>query len=167
MKRMLKRITVLVMVAAMVMGMSATAFAATSNTTSCTATLYKDGTYQSGSPELSMGNGAMDGASITELSNGNYAVTVNFKSSFSAYGLTGYLKTVTLPNYTNDGLNASVSSMSAGHYTYTKSGSAVTGVTLVTSSMPTLPLVIDANFTINVLIMPINAAGDIVITANS
>ena len=151
--------------AVMVIGAAGTAFAAAGDTTSHTAVLYKDGTYASGNPELSMGNGAMDGATITELGNGNYAVTVNFKSSFKPanYNITGYLKKVTLSSYTLNSTASSVSDLSVNQYMVTKTGSAVTGVTLVLGSAPTLPLLLDANFTINVLIMPVSASGDIVI----
>lgn len=156
----MKKVLSIVLAAMMLLTMSRTAFAAEANTRTRTAILYKDGTYGTEEQEESMGNGAVIDATVETLSSGKYAIIVNFKSSFTAYGISGYLKNVTIDGYTavaapeDDEAKAALSS---GMYYLTKSGSAVVGVTYILGSAPTYPQKLDMNFTINVLIMPVSA----------
>lgn len=157
--RKIKKLVATLLAATMVLAMGVTAFAADS---SHSAKLYKDGTYESGSPVESMGNGAIDGAEVTQRADGKYVVTVNFKTSFKAMGFTGYLKSVTLEDYTLSSAS-DIESVESNSYIVTKEGSKVNAVKLVLDNEPEYPFMLNAKFSINVAIMPIDAEGDIVV----
>ena len=157
--RKIKKIVATLLAATMVMAMGVTAFAADS---SHSAKLYKDGTYETGSPVESMGNGAIDGAEVTQRADGKYVVTVDFKTSFKAMGFTGYLKSVTLDDYTLSS-ETDIEKVAANSYIVTKDGKKVNAVKLVLDNEPAYPFMLHAIFTISVSIMPVNASGDIVV----
>ena len=91
-----KKLAAVATVATMAMGMSVSAFAAAGDTTTLATNLYKDGKYNASAVDsnLSMGNGAVEDTTYVENSDGTYTVTLNFKSSFKAMGMKGYLKEV-------------------------------------------------------------------------
>lgn len=163
MKKVFRKLAAVVTAATMIMAMGLTAFAAVGDETSHSAVLYKAGTYGTDKQAESMGNGAVDGATVKQIAEDKYAVTVHFKSNFTAYGIKGYLKRITLSGYNLAADITDVNDVSVGSYMVKKTGNAVTGVTYVTAAQPSLPVKLDASFSISVSIMPINASGDLVI----
>lgn len=158
-----KKLAAVATVATMAMGMSVSAFAAAGDTTTLATNLYKDGKYDASAVDsnLSMGNGAVEDTTYVENSDGTYTVTLNFKSSFKAMGMKGYLKEVDVDTnqdgtFGNDDYEVV--------YLDGDSSKAVIGITFTTDSIPTINTKYDAKFSISVLnVMPVNAEGDIVI----
>lgn len=151
MTKVFKKLTAAAAVATMVMSMGATAFAANADGSHDTR-LYKDGKFDVSAPDsnLSMGNGAVQDATITDNGNGNYTITVGLQEDFEAYLLTANMEEVsingeaaTMIDADRNGKYDAFSFEYAGELTY--------------------PLQADANFTIDAGIMPMSAAGDLVI----
>ena len=158
-----KKLAAVATVATMVMGMSVSAFAAAGDTTTLATNLYKDGKYDASAVDsnLSMGNGAVEDTTYVENSDGTYTVTLNFKSSFKAMGMKGYLKEVDVD--TNQDGTFGNDDYEVVHLDGNNT-KAVIGITFTTDSIPTINTKYDAKFSINVLnVMPVKAEGDIVI----
>lgn len=147
----MKKLTAVVTAATMVMAMGATAFAANPDG-SHEARLYKDGKFNAGSPDsnLSMGDGAIQDAAIADNGDGTYTVTVGLQEDFEAYLLTANMKEITINGEAAKMIDADDNGKyDAFSYEY--------------AGELTYPLQADANFTIDAGIMPISAAGDLVI----
>lgn len=146
MNKLFKRLAAIVAAAAMVMAMGITAFAEETHTVA----LYKDGTYESGSPVESMGNGALTGVTVEQTGTNTYVITVGLDENFKAYGIKSSMQSVTVEGMAatmldknNNGTN------DAFRFTYT--GEMI------------YPKMFNVSFTLKASIMPISAEGDLVI----
>ena len=159
-----KKLAAVATVATMVMGMSVSAFAATGDTTTLATNLYKLGKYNASAVDsnLSMGDGAVEDTTYLENSDGTYTVTLNFKSSFKAMGMKGYLKTVAV-DVNQDGVYDEEDKYET-IYLNDDPSKTVIGISFNKPSIPTVNTSYNAKFSINVLnIMPVDAEGQIVI----
>lgn len=144
MKKMIKRITAIAMVAVMMFAMSSMVFAATSHK----AALYKNGTYGTSNQAESMGNGAINGALVDEST---ATITVYLVEDFKAYGIKSNMKSVTV----NGTTATMIDSNNNGKYDAFSFSYDVESATF--------PQKFTASFTIKASLMPINATGDLVI----
>lgn len=151
MKKIFKKATAVTAAATMMMAMGATAFAANPDG-SHEARLYKDGKFNASSPDsnLSMGDGAVQDATIVDNGDSSYIVTVGLQEDFEAYLLTANMDAVSV-----NGVPATmIDADDNGKYD---------AFSFVYDGELTYPLQADTNFTIDAGIMPISAAGDLVI----
>lgn len=151
MTKVFKKLTAAAAVATMVMSMGATAFAANVDG-SHDARLYKDGKFDVSAPDsnLSMGNSAVQDATITDNGNGTYTITVGLQEDFEAYFLTANMTAVSVNGTTAEMID-------------TDDNEKCDAFSFVYTGELTYPLQADANFTIDAGIMPMSAAGDLVI----
>lgn len=142
-----RKVLSLVLAMVMVLAFGVTAFAAES--ASHTVALYKDGTYEAGAPEESMGNGALTGVTITQSGN-TYTITVGLDEDFRAYGIKSSMQSVTVEGVAATMLDQDGNGTNdAFRFTYT--------------GEMTYPKMFNVSFTLKASIMPINAEGDLVI----
>lgn len=151
MTKVFKKLTAAAAVATMVMSMGATAFAANADG-SHDARLYKDGKFDVSAPDsnLSMGNGAVQDATITDNGNGNYTITVGLQEDFEAYLLTANMEEVSI----NGEAATMIDADRNGKYD---------AFSFEYEGELTYPFQADANFTIDAGIMPIAQPADLVI----
>ncbi|WP_317856072.1 hypothetical protein [Chakrabartyella piscis] len=139
----MKKLVSAVLAGAMVLSMCASALAATTHE----ASLYKDGEFDptSLSSNLSMGDDAILDAEVD-----GDTITVYLQEDFSAYFTTGNLSDVTISGKTVEMIDGDGNGKyDAFSFTHTEDLGDYTKF--------------DADFTINVSIMPIAASGDLVI----